>query len=202
MSNILSKQITLLWKFLGFFQPPFIRILHAVIASCIIINLAIGFTLASIDDKTTLFFKSIGWIHISFGIIITLLTIIFIPACFYHRRGIKYFFPYLWGDTSQLIKDIKASLAFKLIPPTSEGLAAVIQGLGLGALLLTVLTGITWLVCWQKGLSYASFFKGSHQIFAILLGIYLLGHGTMAVIHFIVWKKKVVRSKSDSLHTN
>lgn len=198
--SMFSNQPSLLWKFMGFFQRPSIRILHALLTILIIVNLLLGYNLCSIKDSAS-FCSSLLWVHISVGITITLLTILFIPLCLFYK-GLKHFYPYLWGKPTQLMKDIKASLSFKLIPPTSGGLAAVVQGLGLGALLLTILAGIIWFIGWQTSGSYAHFFKDIHEVGATLLGIYLLGHGTMAFIHFFVWQKKVMHKTTNNTNTN
>lgn len=191
-----SNQTALLWKFLTYFQPPVIRILHIVITLLIIINLILGygFLYSTQNPNTYIIGINIFWVHISIGILLTLLTLLFIPACLFHK-GIRHFYPYLWGDTKQLISDLKVSLSFKLIPPKSGGLAAVVQGLGLGALLLTVLTGTIWFIGWQTDGFYAPFFQEGHKVSAVLLALYLLGHGTMATIHFIVWQRRVARKK-------
>lgn len=199
----LSNQASLLWKFMSYFQPPVIRILHLTITLLILANLTLGylFLCSTKNPATYILCSSFLWLHISIGIIVVLLTLIFIPACLFHK-GIKHFYPYLYGDTKQLIKDIKSSLSFKLIPPTSGGLAAVVQGLGLGALLLTVLAGLIWFIGWQTNGFYTGFFKKIHEVSATLLGLYLLGHGSMATIHFIVWQRKIARKKKLSTTSN
>lgn len=190
-----SNQTALLWKFLTYFQPPFIRILHIAITLLVIINLILGYGfLYSTKNPDTYISSNLLWIHISISILLTLLTILFIPACLFHK-GIRHFYPYLWGDTKQLISDLKISLSFKLIPPKSGGLAAVVQGLGLGALLLTVLSELIWFIGWRTDGFYTHFFREVHKVSAILLALYLLGHGTMATIHFIVWQRRVARKK-------
>lgn len=196
IAKFFSNQTALLWKFMSYFLPPVVRILHIVITLLVIINLILGygFLCSTKNPDTYIICSSLLWVHISIGILLTVLTLLFIPACLFHK-GIRHFYPYLWGDTKQLVKDLKVSLSFKLIPPTSGGLAAVVQGLGLGALLLTELAGIIWFIGWQTNGFYAHFFKEVHKVSATLLALYLLGHGTMATIHFIVWQRRVARKK-------
>ena len=109
------------------------------------------------------------------------------------KRGFHYFFPYLWGDTEQLKKDVQASLRFKMVPPRPKGLATTVQGLGLGALLLVVLSGLIWFILWLNGSSFAGPALETHKNLSFLIELYLIGHGCMALLHFFVWQRKRAR---------
>ena len=111
------------------------------------------------------------------------------------KRGFHYFFPYLWGDTEQLKKDIQASLRFKMVPPRPKGLATVVQGLGLGALLLVVLSGLIWFILWRNGSSFAGLALETHKNVTLLIELYLIGHGCMALLHFFVWQRNKARQE-------
>jgi len=75
-----------------------------------------------------------SWYHILSGLLVVILSLL-LAADSLTKRGFHYFFPYLWGDTEQLKKDIQASLRFKMVPPRPKGLATAVQGL-VGALLV------------------------------------------------------------------
>ena len=111
------------------------------------------------------------------------------------KRGFHYFFPYLWGDTEQLKKDIQASLRFKMVPPRPKGLATAVQGLGLGALLLVVLSGLIWFILWRNGSSFAGLALETHKNVTLLIELYLIGHGCMALLHFFVWQRNKARQE-------
>ncbi len=192
----IKNQSLLLWKFTGFFQPKIVQKLHAITTILIIFNIFVGFLVAetSFPTVTSYWIITLGWTHTILGFCIGISGVLLIITSIYHK-GLKHFFPYLWGEYTQLIEDIKASLKFKLIPPKSGGLAATVQGLGLGALFLTISTGILFFICWKEDYMAMYFFKELHGTCAILLAFYLLGHGGMAILHFIDWQRKITHKK-------
>ena len=103
------------------------------------------------------------------------------------KRGFHYFFPYLWGDTEQLKKDIQASLRFKMVPPRPKGLATAVQGLGL--------SGLIWFILWRNGSSFAGLALETHKNVTLLIELYLIGHGCMALLHFFVWQRNKARQE-------
>lgn len=69
-----------------------------------------------------------------------------------------------------------------------RGLASTVEGLGLGALLLVVLSGTLWFVLWILDSPYAYDVMQAHKSLTGLIEVYILGHGFMAILHFISWK--------------
>ena len=65
-----------------------------------------------------------------------------------------------------------------------------VQGLGLGALLLAVLSGLIWYLLWVNGSPFAELARKTHENLTLLIELYLLGHGGMALLHFFVWQRK------------
>ena len=64
----------------------------------------------------------------------------------------------------------------------------MVQGLGMGALTMSLLTGLWLFRSWQMGeISHAA--ATMHSIFVFLLLAYAVGHGGMALGHFFFWKK-------------
>ncbi|MFR8056147.1 MAG: cytochrome b/b6 domain-containing protein, partial [Bilophila wadsworthia] len=135
-----------------------------------------------------------SWYHILSGLLVVILSLL-LAADSLTRRGFHYFFPYLWGDTEQLKKDIQASLRFKMVPPRPKGLATAVQGLGLGALLLVVLSGLIWFILWRNGSSFAGLALETHKNVTLLIELYLIGHGCMALLHFFVWQRNKARQE-------
>lgn len=108
--------------------------------------------------------------------------------CF-NQRGFRYFYPYLWGDFKQIKEDINSLLAKKLPDSSPKGLAATVQGLGLGALSIVILSGIAWFILWLQQSPLALEARSIHKSLTILIEIYIYGHGGLGIIHFIIWKK-------------
>ena len=113
-------------------------------------------------------------------------------------RGPRHYFPYLWGDMDQLARDVAAIRSGKLIiAPRPKGLACVVQGLGMGALSMVLLTGLWWFRTWQLG--DASHTAASlHSLFVWLLMAYAVGHGGMALGHFFFWKRAAAKKPQAS----
>ncbi len=179
LGDMLKTQLGLLWRFLGFFQPPVLRFVHAVVVCLIMVQLL-----------TQLF--HLGMVHIMVGLVLSMLGLGLV-ACGLGMRGPRNYFPYLWGDMGQLTKDVAAIRSGKLIiPPRPKGLACVVQGLGMGALSMALLSGLWWFRTWQMG--HASQTAASvHNVFTWLLVAYAVGHGGMALGHFGFWKRNAAK---------
>ena len=103
-------------------------------------------------------------------------------------RGLRHYFPYLWGDMDQLKKDLAQLRGGKrIIAPRAKGLATVVQGLGLGALSRTCSPASGCM--WPGPTAIPPGAAAVHGIFVWLLLGYVLGHGGMALAHFFFWKK-------------
>lgn len=86
----LTAQALLLWRFLGFFQPPTLRLLHAVAAVLVILQFC-----------TKLF--GFGYGHVVLGLILCWVGFALVVWSL-KTRGLRHYFPYLWGDMDQLKK--------------------------------------------------------------------------------------------------
>lgn len=191
---MIRAQFALLWKFLGFFQKPFTRTLHAAIVVLVAMQLlgGLGVTTIMIDYS---FIDGLPlWGHAANGTLILTLALVLTAHSFY-RRGLAHFFPYLFGNMTQLRSDVVDSLHFKIIGPRPGGLASSVQGLGLGALLFTALSGAAWLLLACTDSPLAGISIDFHPVAATLLTIYLAVHGAMALLHFTVWQKKMQKQK-------
>lgn len=190
----LQEQAALLWKFLGFFQPPLLRSVHALIIALVVlqmlssagmhIRLAPTFSTA----PTTFLFN---WYHIIAGLCTAALAYFMMAYCF-SQRGLRRYFPYLWGDTARIKADLRDSLQGKMPSPTAGGLATTVQGLGFGALFLTVFSGVIWfcLWTWSANVTATHMALNVHKSVVNLLVLYFIGHGTMALLHFVLWQQK------------
>lgn len=190
----LQEQPALLWKFLGFFQPPLLRIIHALIIALVVLQLLsstgmrIGLAPTFSTAPATFLFN---WYHIIEGLCTAALAYFMMGYCF-STRGLRRYFPYLWGDTARIKADLRDSLQGKIPAPTVGGLATTVQGLGFGALFLTVFSGVIWfcLWTWSGNVTATDMALSVHKTVVSLLVLYFIGHGTMALLHFVLWQQK------------
>lgn len=175
VTTMLTSLFGQLWRFLGFFQPPVLRLLHASVVS-----------LVALQVLTRL--AGLSMTHAIIGLVLCMLGLGLI-ALGLGMRGPRHYFPYLWGDMDQLGKDVAAIRGGKLIiAPRPKGLACVVQGLGMCALTMSLITGLWLFRSWQMG-EISQTAASLHGIFVFLLLAYAVGHGGMALGHFFFWKK-------------
>jgi hypothetical protein len=124
------------------------------------------------------------WVHIVTGLSLVPIASFFIYIEI-RRHGFKYFFPYLYGDFSQLKKDLLQLKQLSLPEPSDFGIAAIIQGLGLGALALVLISGGTWFLSWIYMAPWAEGIKEVHEITTGLIEAYVIGHGGMGLLHLL-----------------
>lgn len=185
---LIADQPARLWRFLRFFQPPFLCGLHALVALLVFAQFCTSAFMSIWSDSASWS----GWLHMLTGMGLCALGLAL--ACYsLGRHGLRYFFPYLWGDTGQLRKDLSASLHGRLVGPRAKGLAACVQGLGLGALLLTAFSGLAWFWLWRGGSPWAEDMRISHEWVAALIILYFIGHGGMAMTHFVLWQRTAAK---------
>jgi hypothetical protein len=124
------------------------------------------------------------WIHLVTGISLLPIAFVFIYIEL-KRYGMKYFFPYLYGNFSQLKKDFQQLRQLQLPEPNAYGIAAIVQGLGMGAMALVVLSGFTWFLSWLYTAPWAHGMKALHELFTGLIEAYVIGHGGMGMLHLL-----------------
>ena len=182
--SVLREQPALLWRFFGIFLKGFLRNAHAGVITLVLWQFLTSSGVSFKPGSNPLYL----WLHVAGGLGTVLLGSIFVAASL-KARGLKDFFPYLWGDTSALEADIKKSLKGKLLSPHPMGLASSVQGLGMGALLLVAYSGLTWFGLWLGHASTAHLAREIHKNLTPLIILYFIGHGSMASIHFIWWQR-------------
>jgi hypothetical protein len=105
------------------------------------------------------------------------------------EHGFKHFFPYLFGDFKQLKNDINKVIKFDLPAPKLGGLAAIVEGLGIGALFLALLSGLTWFIVWEYNVQWSHYVKELHESLVGLIEAYIIGHGSMGLLHIYLSTK-------------
>jgi len=177
---------------------PLVRYLHYVILFLVLLQILLSNFIEINDDgvigQNIIEFYS-TWAHISVGLSLVVLALVF-AIVELSKHGILYFYPYLSGDFSQLKSDLRKLKSFEVPDASPRGIAAVIQGLGLGALLLVVLSGATWFALWSYDLALADDVKEIHELLTGLIEAYVIGHGGMGLIHiFIAFKEQKTANK-------
>lgn len=128
------------------------------------------------------------WMHIINGLVIIPLAVIFLLIEL-KQRGFKYFYPYFSGEFTQLKSDLGQLKQLSLPSSQPYGIAAIVQGLGFGALFLVMLSGLTWLIAWNAHYSWAHDAKEVHELFTGLIEAYVIGHGFMGLLHIFFGSK-------------
>ncbi|KJF92360.1 cytochrome b/b6 domain-containing protein [Photobacterium angustum] len=129
------------------------------------------------------------WVHIILGILTVVVTLAMISYMLV-KQSFRQFFPYLFGDNAVLFDDLKQLRHGKLPEPREKGLGNIIQGLGIGALILIETAALLWLALWLSHSPYANDAREIHKSLTGLIEAYLIGHGGMALLHFIIERKK------------
>jgi cytochrome b561 len=177
---------------------PSVRYLHYSILFLVLLQIILS-NFIKINDDGAIGQNAIEyystWAHISVGLSLLLLAIVFTVVEF-SKHGSSYFYPYLSGDLSQLKSDLSKLKSLEVPNASPKGLAAVIQGLGLGAILLVAISGTTWFVLWLYDLALANDVKEIHQLLTGLIEAYIIGHGGMGLMHiFIAFKEQKAANK-------
>lgn len=133
-----------------------------------------------------------AWIHIITGILLASIALVFIRFVL-KAHGFKHYYPYLFRDYSQLLTDIDQLKQRKIPEPEPNGLASIVQGLGLGALLLVLFSGIAWFVFWSAGYQGSNVFKEMHKLLTGLVIAYVIGHGGIGILHIL----SIIRSQKN-----
>lgn len=179
----LRKIIINFWHYLGQLQGVSLRLIHITIATLIIIQI-IDSNFMHVHYPNPVL-NLADWFHITIGFIALLIFILFVVICF-ARKGIKYYYPYLFLDFSQLRKDVQTLRKLKLPHANPYGIATSVQGLGLGALMLVILSGMLWFIAWWINAPVAHELKSLHKSLTLLIEIYIIAHGVMGIFHFLM----------------
>ncbi|MEL6089948.1 cytochrome b/b6 domain-containing protein [Plesiomonas shigelloides] len=186
------------WRYLGQYQHRFVRVLHLTLAALVILQIlnsnGMQFT-AEGAISAGIVAPLFVWMHIGMGCTALVLGLLLTLHCLF-SRGLRYFFPYLWGDFSQLKVDLRTLWQRRLPESAAGGLAPCIQGLGLGAILLVAGSGFTWFLLWRTGSVWAPDLKSVHKALTGLIEAYLVGHGGMALLHFFFWRRNQAKTGS------
>jgi len=164
---------------------PLIRFLHYAVIFLVLTQIVLSNFMevshdGAVGNSVVEYYST--WIHILTGLLLVFVVLFFIYIEL-KKHGFAYFFPYLYGDFEQIKLDFAQLKSFQLPEASPKGFAAVIQGLGLGALFLVVLSGFTWFITWRLESPFAGDVKEIHQLLTGLIEVYVIGHGGMGLVH-------------------
>lgn len=93
VTSALGNQAKLLWQFLGFFQKPYLRFLHAIIAVLVILQILSSFAMHMLSSgqlNPALSSWLASWYHILSGLLVVILSLL-LAADSLTKRGFHYF---------------------------------------------------------------------------------------------------------------
>ena len=174
---------------------PLVRYLHYLILILVLFQIIISNFIEISDDgiiSHNILEQYSTWAHISIGLLLFVLAILFIIIEL-SKHGFAYFYPYVFGDITQLKIDINQLKHKKMPELAPKGLAAIVQGLGLGALMLVVLSGAGWFLLWIYDFPLANYVIEIHVLLTGLIEAYVIAHGSIGLIHLLLaYKNKKV----------
>jgi hypothetical protein len=167
--------------------PPVIGPLHYTVLGLVIFQAVLSNIMEINKEQQisgTLLNHYATWAHIGLGSITFIVALVFVSIEL-KKRGLAHFYPYVYGDFSRIHAGIKRILnkQFPYLEP--RGIPATVEGLGMGALLLTTFSGLLWFILWINNITYAQSIKEFHEYAALLMVTYLIGHGTMGAVHIM-----------------
>lgn len=174
-----------IWLLLPHREFPGFRVLHFAIA-ILILSQIINSNLVSTDalDETGTD-NIVTWFHILSGAGLIVLGIL-LMLWMLHKRGVRYYYSWLFLDFSGIKYDINTLKRFSLPDAHHGGIASTIQGLGVLALLAVSLSGALWFVCdYFSILTVANtdLIITLHRFLTSFIEVYFFAHGAMGILH-------------------
>ncbi|PSV45934.1 cytochrome b/b6 domain-containing protein [Photobacterium sp. GB-36] len=181
------------WRYIKHYFPNTgLRHIHTSLAALVILQILnsnlVHMTHAG-EIESGVFSTLFLWVHIILGILTVVVTLAMISYMLV-KQSFRQFFPYLFGDNAVLFDDLRQLHHGKLPEPREKGLGNIIQGLGIGALILIEAAALIWLALWLSHSPYANDVREIHKSLTGLIEAYLIGHGGMALLHFFIERRK------------
>ena len=123
--------------------------------------------------------------HIYSGLGLIPITIVFCYTII-KRRKLADLYPWLHGNFSQIKLDINIIRTLHLPKSHPAGLAATVEGLGLLALALALVTGSMWYLS-ASNCGISPLLLDIHKTSVGFIEAYFYGHGFLALLHFAQW---------------
>lgn len=169
-------------------DTPFFRVLHIIVAVLILLQI-ISSNLTESDalsDYTLTGF--VTWFHIVSGLSLIALGVVML-VWMLTQRGFRYYFAWLTLNFRGGIEDIKMLMSFRLPEAHAGGIAALVQGLGVLALLGVALCGGFWFALNTiPGASpvLTETILHLHKFLTVFIETYFWVHGAMGLLHIFL----------------
>ena len=173
-------------SFLFLHLPKPEKWLHLLVLTWVLWQLLMSFGMHVHSDTPFNQITLIDKLHIYGGLGLFPLAIIFF-AIILHRRKLADLYPWLQMDFRGIKADIQTLCTRKLPEAAPGGLAATVEGLGLLALLLALVTGFLWYCAISLGVTDAPQLLQIHKTCVGAIELYFYGHSTFALLHLLTW---------------
>lgn len=169
-------------------DTPFFRVLHIIVAVLVLLQIVNS----NLTDRGALNNFSltgiVTWFHVISGLALIVLGIIML-GWMLKQRGFRYYVAWLALDFKGVIEDVKLLFSFRLPEAHAGGIAAIIQGLGVLALLGVALCGGLWFVLntlYGPSSALAESVLHFHKFLTVFIETYFWAHGAMGLIHIFL----------------
>lgn len=169
-------------------DTPFFRVLHIIVAVLVLLQIVNSNLTESEALSSFTLTGIVTWFHILSGLALIVLGIIML-GWMLKQRGFRYYFAWLALDFKGVIEDVKLLFSFRLPEAHAGGIAAIIQGLGVLALLGVALCGGLWFVLntlYGPSSALAENVLHFHKFLTVFIETYFWAHGAMGLIHIFL----------------
>ncbi|CAM7845322.1 cytochrome b/b6 domain-containing protein [Klebsiella quasipneumoniae] len=169
-------------------DTPFFRMLHIIVATLILLQIISSNFTESEALRDLNITGVVTWFHIVSGLALIALGAVML-VWMLNTRGFRYYFAWSTFDFRGVVEDSKQLMTFRLPEAHAGGIAAMIQGLGVLALLAVALCGGLWFVLdtasWASP-SLAETVLHWHKFLTVFIETYFWAHGAMGVLHIFL----------------
>ncbi|EPE3184896.1 cytochrome b/b6 domain-containing protein [Cronobacter sakazakii] len=169
-------------------DTPFLRVLHIVVAVLVLLqiissNLTESEALSDYNPTGI-----VTWFHVVSGFsLIVLGAVMFVWML--TQRGFRYYYAWLTLDFRGVAEDVKMLMSLRLPEAHAGGIATLVQGLGVLALLGVAFCGGFWFVLnTTTGASPAltETVLHLHKFLTVFIETYFWAHGAMGLLHIFL----------------
>lgn len=169
-------------------DTPFFRVLHIIVAVLVLLQI-VNSNLTEREALNNFSLPGIvTWFHVISGLALIVLGIIML-GWMLKQRGFRYYFAWLALDFKGVIEDVKVLFSLRLPEAHAGGIAALIQGLGVLALLGVALCGGLWFALntlYGPSSAMAESVLHFHKFLTVFIETYFWAHGAMGLIHIFL----------------
>ncbi|MGK3223577.1 cytochrome b/b6 domain-containing protein [Enterobacter soli] len=169
-------------------DTPFFRVLHIIVAVLVLLQI-VNSNLTERGALNNLSLAGIvTWFHVISGLALIVLGIIML-GWMLKQRGFRYYFAWLALDFKGVIEDVRVLFSFRLPEAHAGGIAAIIQGLGVLALLGVAICGGLWFALntlYGPSSALAESVLHFHKFLTVFIETYFWAHGAMGLIHIFL----------------